>query len=92
METCQKKKETFEHVMQKVLDFKSDSPMMKAMGELEYDSIKCIVTMEDKEAMRLLYTLKMTKGVQSIEVTKDVSMKSKKNSCMYCGGVTMKYC
>eukprot|EP00957_Ditylum_brightwellii_P166401 12666915-Ditylum_brightwellii.AAC.1 len=78
MAACQKKKEAFAHVTGEVLDFKSDSPMMKAMGELEYDSIKDIVTIGKEEVMRLLYTVKVTKGGQRFEVTKDMPMKSKK--------------
>ena len=78
MTTCQKKKEAFAHVMGTVLDFKNNSPMMKAMGELEYDYIKYIVTMDKEEVMRLLYTVKVTKGDKSVDVTKDVPMKSKK--------------
>eukprot|EP00957_Ditylum_brightwellii_P080709 6138406-Ditylum_brightwellii.AAC.1 len=61
-----------------VLDFKADSPMMIAMSDLEYDSIKYIVTMNKEEVMGLLYTVKVTEGDKSIEVTKDVPMKSKK--------------
>eukprot|EP00957_Ditylum_brightwellii_P108580 8281263-Ditylum_brightwellii.AAC.1 len=67
MSTCQKKKEAFAHVMEKVLDFKNDSPMMKAMGELEYESIKDIVTIDKYEVMRLLYTVKVTKGDKVVE-------------------------
>eukprot|EP00957_Ditylum_brightwellii_P157745 12006618-Ditylum_brightwellii.AAC.1 len=52
--------------------------MMKAMGELEYDSIKYIVTVDKEEVMRLVYTVKVTKGNKEVEVTKDVPMKSKK--------------
>eukprot|EP00957_Ditylum_brightwellii_P183785 13999116-Ditylum_brightwellii.AAC.1 len=52
--------------------------MMKAHCELEYDSIKDIVTMDKKEVMRLLYTVKVTKGDTVVEVTKDVTMKLKK--------------
>eukprot|EP00957_Ditylum_brightwellii_P092809 7066377-Ditylum_brightwellii.AAC.2 len=78
MTTCQKKKETFEHAMGTVLDIKSDSPMMKAMGELEYDSIEYIITIDKEEVMRLLYTVKVTKGDKSVEVTKDMPMKLKK--------------
>eukprot|EP00957_Ditylum_brightwellii_P055418 4199592-Ditylum_brightwellii.AAC.2 len=52
--------------------------MMKAMGELEYDSIKYIVAMDKEEMMRLLYTAKATEGNEEAEVTKDVPMKSKK--------------
>eukprot|EP00957_Ditylum_brightwellii_P120977 9226787-Ditylum_brightwellii.AAC.1 len=57
MSTCQKKKEALAHVMGKVLDVKKDSPMMKVMGELVYDSIKDIVTMDKEEVMRLLYKI-----------------------------------
>eukprot|EP00957_Ditylum_brightwellii_P212102 15366965-Ditylum_brightwellii.AAC.1 len=78
MATCQKKKEAFAHVMETVLDFKSDLPMMKAMGELDYDSIEYIVTMDKEEVMRLLYTVKVTKGDKVFEVPKDLPMKSKK--------------
>eukprot|EP00957_Ditylum_brightwellii_P101205 7712345-Ditylum_brightwellii.AAC.1 len=52
--------------------------MMKAMGELEYDSIKYIATMDKEEVMRLSYTVKATKGNEEVETTKDVPMKSKK--------------
>eukprot|EP00957_Ditylum_brightwellii_P075378 5727779-Ditylum_brightwellii.AAC.1 len=76
MPTCQKKKEAFVHVLGKGLDFKKDSPMMKAMCDLEYDFTKDIVTMDKEEVMRLLY--KVTKEDRSIEVTKDVPMKLKK--------------
>eukprot|EP00957_Ditylum_brightwellii_P200231 15264353-Ditylum_brightwellii.AAC.1 len=55
MATHQKKKEAFAHVMGKVLDFKNDSPMMIAMGELEHDSIKDVITMDKEEVMRLCY-------------------------------------
>eukprot|EP00957_Ditylum_brightwellii_P168300 12811819-Ditylum_brightwellii.AAC.1 len=48
------------------------------MGELEYDSIEYIVTMDREEVMRLLYTVKVTKGNEEVEVTKDVPMKLKK--------------
>eukprot|EP00957_Ditylum_brightwellii_P130651 9967344-Ditylum_brightwellii.AAC.1 len=78
MTTCQKKKEAFAHIIGTVLDFKSESPMMKAIGELEYDSIKDTVPMDKEEVMRLLYTVKVTKGDKVVEVTKDVPMKSKK--------------
>eukprot|EP00957_Ditylum_brightwellii_P136908 10441201-Ditylum_brightwellii.AAC.1 len=61
-----------------VLDFKSDSPRMKAIGELEYDSIKDIITMDKEEVMRLLYTVKVTKGDKVVEVTKDAPMNLKK--------------
>eukprot|EP00957_Ditylum_brightwellii_P154928 11791490-Ditylum_brightwellii.AAC.1 len=64
--------------METVVDFKSDSPMIKAMGKLEYDSIENIVTNDKKEVMRLSYIIKVTKGDQSIEVTKDVPMELKK--------------
>eukprot|EP00957_Ditylum_brightwellii_P178718 13612837-Ditylum_brightwellii.AAC.1 len=77
MTSCQKKEEAFAHVMGTMLDFKSDSPMMKAMGELEYDYTKCIVTMNKEEVTRLVYTDTVNKGYQSIEVTKNVPMKSK---------------
>eukprot|EP00957_Ditylum_brightwellii_P158413 12057058-Ditylum_brightwellii.AAC.1 len=75
---CQKKKEAFAHVTGTVLGFKAHSPMMKAMGKLEYDFIEYIVTMDKEEVMRLLYTVKVTKGNKKVEVTKDVPMKSKK--------------
>eukprot|EP00957_Ditylum_brightwellii_P004047 307553-Ditylum_brightwellii.AAC.1 len=64
-------------MMGTALDFKSGSPMMIAMSNLEYDSIEYIITM-DKEVMGLLYAVKVTKGSQSVEVTKDMPMKSKK--------------
>eukprot|EP00957_Ditylum_brightwellii_P002257 173926-Ditylum_brightwellii.AAC.1 len=67
MSTCQKKKEAFAHVIGEELDFKNDSPMMKAMGGLEYDSIKDIVTMDKEEVMRLLYTVEATKGDKEVE-------------------------
>eukprot|EP00957_Ditylum_brightwellii_P062797 4765138-Ditylum_brightwellii.AAC.1 len=60
-----------------VLDFKDDSLMMTAMGDLRYEFIDNVVTMDKEEVMRLLYTVK--KGDQSVEVTKDVPIKSKKN-------------
>eukprot|EP00957_Ditylum_brightwellii_P062135 4715755-Ditylum_brightwellii.AAC.1 len=50
--------------------------MMKAMGDIEYDSTKDIVTMNKEEVVRLSY--KVTKEDKSVEVTKDVLMKSKK--------------
>eukprot|EP00957_Ditylum_brightwellii_P004376 331797-Ditylum_brightwellii.AAC.1 len=67
MTTCQKKKEAFAHVIRTVLDVKHSSPMMKAMVELEYDSIKYIITMDEEEVMRLLHTVKMTKGDKEVE-------------------------
>eukprot|EP00957_Ditylum_brightwellii_P056739 4300017-Ditylum_brightwellii.AAC.1 len=67
MLTHQKKKEAFAHVMGTVSEFKNDSPMVKAMDELEYDSIKYIITMDDEEVMRLLYTVKVTKGNKEVE-------------------------
>eukprot|EP00957_Ditylum_brightwellii_P133030 10144048-Ditylum_brightwellii.AAC.1 len=78
MMTCQKKKGAFACEMGTVLDFEKGSPMMKAMGELEYDSIEDIVNMDKEEVMRLLYTVKETKQDKSVEVTIDVSMKLKK--------------
>ena len=78
MSTCQKKKEAFAHVMGTVSEFKNDSPMVKAMNELEYDSIKYIFIMGKEEVMRLLYTVKVTKGNKVVEVTKDVPMNLKK--------------
>eukprot|EP00957_Ditylum_brightwellii_P033025 2504062-Ditylum_brightwellii.AAC.1 len=72
----EKKKETFAHVMGKVLDFEKDAPMTKAMGEFEYDSIEDVVTMDEEEVMRILYTI--TKEDKFIELTKDVPMKLKK--------------
>eukprot|EP00957_Ditylum_brightwellii_P135037 10295619-Ditylum_brightwellii.AAC.1 len=77
MRTCQNKKDAFAHVMGAVLYFKNDSPMMKAMGKLEYDSIEDIVTMDKEEVMRLLYTVKVTRGDKVVEVTEDVPMKLK---------------
>eukprot|EP00957_Ditylum_brightwellii_P106170 8099138-Ditylum_brightwellii.AAC.1 len=56
----QKKKEAFAHMMGTVLDFKNDSTIMKDIGELEYDSIEDIITM-DKEVMRLSYIIKVIK-------------------------------
>eukprot|EP00957_Ditylum_brightwellii_P122859 9368391-Ditylum_brightwellii.AAC.1 len=55
MSTHQKKKEAFAYVMGTVLDFKNDPPMLKAMCELEYDSIKDIITIDKEEVMRLSY-------------------------------------
>eukprot|EP00957_Ditylum_brightwellii_P033162 2513202-Ditylum_brightwellii.AAC.1 len=52
--------------------------MMKAMGELECNSIEDIVTMDKEEVMRLSYTVKVTKGNKEVEATKDVPMKLKK--------------
>eukprot|EP00957_Ditylum_brightwellii_P146329 11142024-Ditylum_brightwellii.AAC.1 len=52
--------------------------MMKAMGELEYDTIEYIVTMDKEEVIMLSYTVKVTKGDKEVEVTKDVLMKLKK--------------
>eukprot|EP00957_Ditylum_brightwellii_P079347 6032573-Ditylum_brightwellii.AAC.1 len=78
MMTCQKKIEAFAHVMGTVLDFKADSLTMIAMGNLEYEYFKDIITMDKKEMMQLLYTVKVTKGDQIIEVTKYVPVKSKK--------------
>eukprot|EP00957_Ditylum_brightwellii_P174842 13312215-Ditylum_brightwellii.AAC.1 len=54
--------------------------MMKAMGELEYDSIEYIVAMDKEEVMRLLYIVKVTKGDKVVEVTEAVPIKSKKAS------------
>eukprot|EP00957_Ditylum_brightwellii_P009376 709081-Ditylum_brightwellii.AAC.1 len=76
MLTCQKKKEAFAHVMGTVSDLKSNSPMMKAMGELKCDPIKDIVTMDKEEVTRLLYIV--TNEDKSVVVTKDVPMKLKK--------------
>eukprot|EP00957_Ditylum_brightwellii_P165954 12635690-Ditylum_brightwellii.AAC.1 len=78
MATHQKQKEAFVHVIGTVLDFKSDLPMMKAMGELEYDPIKDIVIMDKEEETKLSYTVKVTKGDKEAEVTKDVPLKLKK--------------
>eukprot|EP00957_Ditylum_brightwellii_P094217 7173482-Ditylum_brightwellii.AAC.1 len=78
MTACQKKKKAFAQVMGTVLDFKSTSPTIKAMGDLEFDSIKDTVAMDKEEVTRLLYTTKVTEGNKLIKVTKDVPMKSKK--------------
>eukprot|EP00957_Ditylum_brightwellii_P116189 8862698-Ditylum_brightwellii.AAC.1 len=48
------------------------------MGELEFDSIRHIITMDKEEVMMLLYRVKMTKRDKEAEVTKDMPMKSKK--------------
>eukprot|EP00957_Ditylum_brightwellii_P026917 2034626-Ditylum_brightwellii.AAC.1 len=74
-----------------VLGFKNDLPMMKATSELEYDSVKDIITMDKEEVMKLLYTVKVTKGNKVVEVTKDVPISQRKNPCMCCGDVIMKY-
>eukprot|EP00957_Ditylum_brightwellii_P145856 11106285-Ditylum_brightwellii.AAC.1 len=52
--------------------------MVKAMGELEYDSIKYIATMDKEIIMWLSCTVKVTKGTKEVEVTKEMPMKSKK--------------
>eukprot|EP00957_Ditylum_brightwellii_P040249 3045677-Ditylum_brightwellii.AAC.1 len=48
------------------------------MGELEYDSIKYIITMDEEKVMRLLYKVKVTKGDKEVKGTKEVPMKLKK--------------
>eukprot|EP00957_Ditylum_brightwellii_P100835 7685290-Ditylum_brightwellii.AAC.1 len=43
------RKEAFAHMMENVLDLEDDSPMITAMGELEYDSIKDIINIAKEE-------------------------------------------
>ena len=51
----QQKKDAFTHVMNTVLGFKDDQPMMKAMEELVYNEIDDIATMTQTEIMELEY-------------------------------------
>ncbi|MEL6802173.1 MAG: hypothetical protein AAFO91_00130, partial [Bacteroidota bacterium] len=67
---AQAKKDAFVHVMDKVLGFADDSPMMKAMKELAYDEIDDIATMSQDEVMGLEYP--------DGAVTKKVPMKQRK--------------
>lgn len=79
----QKKKDVYEHIMQNVLEFQEDDPiMMLAMNDLQYDNIDDLATMTQDEIMNLSYPEKDTE--------KSVPMKSKKKCFMSYGGETFK--
>ena len=79
MDTRQKKRQAFNHVMKIVLGWNDDDPIMQAMLILKYEDISDIETMSEEEVMQLTYIKadKDSTGTKTL-TTSDVPMKQKK--------------
>ena len=79
MDTRQKKNEAFNHLMNVVLGWKENDPIMQAMQVLGYEDISDIETMTEDEVMQFTYikAVKDSTGTKKLTTT-NVPMKQKK--------------
>ena len=79
MDTRQKKRQAYNHIMKIVLECNDDDPIMQAMSILKYEDISDIETMSEEEIMQLTYIKadKDSTGTKTL-TTSDVPMKQKK--------------